>query len=254
MLLSFSSSDRQEGVLHPIVLPEPCGPVQVAQIELVERRVVGRQRVGRDRLRRDRLVVQEALQKSERRLYVPPALDHKVQNFAFVVHRPPAKGTSACRRSSRPSRPDASAARLHTAASSAAWRSGRPNMMVHHRMVSQLTWIPRRASSSPDVPQTEAEPTVQAHGVADHVRWKPVTFDEISFTIIHTRQRLTPRLPETFYRLPDSTGAPASASPMSLADGRGSGVYGLSMPSSGICEGLRWFKPSRSDAAWTARS
>lgn len=106
----------------------------------------------------------------------------------------------------------------------------------------------------PDVPQTEAEPTVQAHGVADHVRWKPVTFDEISFTIIHTRQRLTPTLPETFYRLPDSTGASASASPMSLADSRGSGVYGLSTPSSGICEGLRWFKPSRSDAAWTARS
>ena len=77
------------GVLHPIVLPKPARSVQVAQIQLVERRAVGQQAVSRDRLRLDRLVVQQAAKKPQRRLRVPPALDHEVQDLAFVVDLAP---------------------------------------------------------------------------------------------------------------------------------------------------------------------
>lgn len=84
----WRSPDREAGVLNSVVLPEPAGSMKVTQIQLVERCTIGQQAVCGDRLRLDRLVVQQALQKSERHLGVPPALDHKVQDLALVVDGP----------------------------------------------------------------------------------------------------------------------------------------------------------------------
>lgn len=53
-LLSLASSDRQVRVLRPIVLPQPTGPVKVAQAELIERGAV-RPQAGDDHRLRSRL-------------------------------------------------------------------------------------------------------------------------------------------------------------------------------------------------------
>jgi len=74
-------------VLNSVVFAEPARPVQVPRIQLLQSSSVRRQAVGRDRLRLNRLVVEEALQKSERRLCIPPALDDKIEDLAFVVDR-----------------------------------------------------------------------------------------------------------------------------------------------------------------------
>ncbi len=65
------------------------GVATADSVQLIHSCSVRRQAVGCDRLGVDRLIVQEALQKSERSLCVPPALDHKVQDFAFIIDRPP---------------------------------------------------------------------------------------------------------------------------------------------------------------------
>ena len=57
LLLSLSLSDRQVGVLCPIVLTKPAGSMQMPQIQDIERRAIGGQAVRRDRLRLNRLVV-----------------------------------------------------------------------------------------------------------------------------------------------------------------------------------------------------
>ena len=77
------------GVLHSIVLAEPTWPVQMPQIQLIQSGSVRRQAVRRDRLRLHRLVVEKASEKPQRRLCVPPALDHEVQDFAFIVDSAP---------------------------------------------------------------------------------------------------------------------------------------------------------------------
>jgi hypothetical protein len=82
-LLSFPSSDRQVRVLHPIVLPQPSGSMQMTQIQLVECRTVRRQVVGRNRLWLDWLVVQEASEQLQGRLCVPPALDNEVEDLVL---------------------------------------------------------------------------------------------------------------------------------------------------------------------------
>jgi hypothetical protein len=81
--------ESETGVFRPIVLPKTTWPVKVTQIQRVERRTIRQQAVCSDRLRLDRLVAQEALQESERCLCIPPAPDHKAQDFAFLVDRPP---------------------------------------------------------------------------------------------------------------------------------------------------------------------
>ena len=121
-------------VLNPVVLPKPARPVQMPQIQLIQSGSVRRQAVGRDRLRLDRLVVEEALQKSERGLCVPAALDHKVQDLALVIngaHRyirlPPTQQTI----SSRCQRGNGAPRRFF---SRLAIRG--PNLIVQHRIVS----------------------------------------------------------------------------------------------------------------------
>ena len=78
LLLAFSSSDGQVGVLNAVVFPKPPRPAQVPWVQPIERRALEQQAVCGDRLRLDRLVAQEALQQPQRPLGVPPALDHEV--------------------------------------------------------------------------------------------------------------------------------------------------------------------------------
>ena len=72
--------------------------------------------------------------------------------------------------------------------------------MVQHRIVSQLTSIPRYASSAS---------TSRKLGLKrkySHTAWRMTSagnrwrLNEIGFTKIHPGQRLTPTLPETFWR------------------------------------------------------
>ena len=104
------------------------------QIQLIQSCAVRRQAVGGDRLRIDRLIVQEALQKSERRLCATPALDHKVQDSpssSTARHRyirlPPIQQTI----SSRCQRGEGAHRRFF---SRLAIRG--PNLIVQHRIVS----------------------------------------------------------------------------------------------------------------------
>ena len=77
------------GVLNPIVLAKPPRSVDVSQFQQIQRRAVGGQPVRCDALGLDRLVVQQALQQPRCSLRIPPALDHDVQDLAFVINRAP---------------------------------------------------------------------------------------------------------------------------------------------------------------------
>ena len=85
LLLAFSSSDREMGVLNAVVFPQPTRPVQMPKIQLIKGHAVRRQTVGRDHLRLYRLIMQQASEKPQRRLCVPPALDYEVQDLALVI-------------------------------------------------------------------------------------------------------------------------------------------------------------------------
>ena len=133
---------------------------------------MGQQAVCGDRLRLDRLVVQEALQKSESRLCVPPALDHKVQDFAFVVDRPPKVHPLAADPADHlvqvPARRRGPPPLLQPLGDQGAKLDG----PAPDRFVADLD--PPLRQKLLDVPKTKAEPEVQPHGVADYVRRKPV--------------------------------------------------------------------------------
>jgi hypothetical protein len=172
LLLPFSSSDRQVGVLNPVVLPEPARPVQMPQTQLIHSCSVRRQAVGCDRLGVDRLIVQEALQKSERSLCVPPALDHKVQDFAFIIDRPPKVRPLAADPADHlvqvPARRRGPSPLLQPLGDQGAKLDG----PAPDRLVADLD--PTLRQQLLDVSKTEAEPKVQPHGVAYHVSRKPV--------------------------------------------------------------------------------
>ena len=89
LLLPFSSSDREVGVLDSVVFPQPTRPVQMPQIQLIQSGSVRRQAVGSDRLRLDRLIVKEPPDQLQRSLRIPPALDQEVEDLAFVIDSPP---------------------------------------------------------------------------------------------------------------------------------------------------------------------
>jgi hypothetical protein len=89
MLLAFSSSDRQVGVLNPVVLLKPAGSMQMPQIQLIRSSSIRRLAIGGDRLGIDLLLVEVALQRSDCRFRVLPALDEEARDPSFIVDSPP---------------------------------------------------------------------------------------------------------------------------------------------------------------------
>ena len=151
----------------------------MAQIELVERRSVGRQPVSRDRLRLDRLVVKEALQKSGRRLCVPPALDYEIEDLALIIDRPPQVHPLAADPADHlvqvPARRRLRPASLQPLGDQGAKLDG----PAADRLVADVD--PSLREKLLDVPKTEAEPEVQPHGVAYDVPRKPVALGGLRF-------------------------------------------------------------------------
>lgn len=77
LLLAFSSSDRQVGVLNAVLLPKSAGSMKVTQTQLVERRTAGQQAICGDRLRVHPLVFREMSEQPQRRhAHDPSAEDH----------------------------------------------------------------------------------------------------------------------------------------------------------------------------------
>jgi len=96
--LPFASSDRQVGILDPIVLTEPSGSVDLIQAQLAKRGSIRSQAIGRDRFGRNRLVAQQPRQKLQRRGVVPPAFG-RPNRAPRPRRRRLARDTSVCRRS-----------------------------------------------------------------------------------------------------------------------------------------------------------
>ena len=162
-------------VLRPIVLPQPTRPVQVPQIQLIQSGSVRCEAVGRDHLRLDRLIVQQASEQPERRLCVPPALDYEVQDLAFVVDRAPQIHPLAADPADHlvqvPARRRGPSPLLQPPREQGAKLNG----PAPDRLVADLD--PALRQQLFDVAKTEAEPEVQLHGIAYHVRRKAVALE-----------------------------------------------------------------------------
>lgn len=96
LLLSFSSSDHEVGVLRPIVLPHPTGLMTLLNLQYFQHRSIRRQLIRDDDLGADPGVAQQPPKQLQRRMLVSSLLDQDVQNLTLVIdgapqiHPPPA--------------------------------------------------------------------------------------------------------------------------------------------------------------------
>jgi len=147
----------------------------MVELELAQRGSVRRQAVGDDRLRLHRLVAQEALQKRQSCVVIPPLLHHDVQHLALVVDRAP---------------------EVHPLAADAADHFVQvPTGRRRRAFAFQVTGDLRAELDRPaadglvadidaarrqhllNVPKAEGEAEVKPHRVPDHVRGKAMTLE-----------------------------------------------------------------------------
>jgi hypothetical protein len=86
--LALASSHHSVRVLGPIVFAKSL-LVVAAEPEAVEGSAVGAQLIGDHHLRREGLLSQQLAHKLDGRALVPSALNHYVEDLAFVVNRAP---------------------------------------------------------------------------------------------------------------------------------------------------------------------
>lgn len=139
--LPFASSDRQVGILDPIVLTEPSGSVDLIQAQLAKRGSIRSQAIGRDRFGRNRLVAQQPRQKLQRRGVVPPALNHEIEPLAFIIDGPPEVHAPSADPADHLASPTSGSSRCHRGEGAGRRFLSRlaingPNLMVQQRTVS----------------------------------------------------------------------------------------------------------------------
>ena len=119
--------------------------------------------------------MQKPSEKPQRRLCVPPALDHEVQNLSFIVDCAPQIHPLAADPADHLVQVPARRGRWPAALQSPCNERSKLDRPAPDRLVADLN--PTLREQLLDVPKTDAEPEEQPQGVADHVSRKSVAFE-----------------------------------------------------------------------------
>lgn len=85
------------GILRPIVLPHPAGPMTALKMQDFHRHAIRGELIGDDGFWMYSGVAQQALEQLQRRMLVATHLDQNAQNLALVIDRPPIITTASSR-------------------------------------------------------------------------------------------------------------------------------------------------------------